>query len=116
MVAGVVFSHALPGWAVVVAMAPLCPRGKRWCPVEILWCRPLCVQFDSIRGFLPSTDRPPRPQRELSSLQAVDFFQQVHRLSREHHVAVAAGRRRRLFALRALWLVPFDIGVELIPS
>jgi len=95
---------------------------QRWCPVEVLWRRSLCVQFDSIRGFLPSTDRPPRPQREFSSHQAVDFFQQLHRLGRSEvsvrtnttwqSLLVVVGGPS--FFVRAGCCRP--IGVELIPS
>jgi len=67
VVVSVVFAHALPGWAVVVAQAPRCRRGKG----GVLWrssgvVRSAC-SVNSIRGFLPSTDCPPLPQRELGS-------------------------------------------------
>jgi len=68
--------------------------------VEVLWRRPLCVQLGQlIRGFLPSTDRPPRPQRELSSPgrrlrpAATDCWILSGGL-RFHHLSAAAGRRR----------------------
>jgi len=100
----VVFSQTLPGSAVILAQSPRCRRGKGG-PVEVLWRRPICVQLGQLIRFLQSTDRPPRPRRELSSRQAIDFFQQLHRLGREHHVAVAAGRRRWPFVLRPRRLV-----------
>jgi len=82
------------------------------------------MQWTAIRGILRSTDRPPRPQRELSSLQAVDFFLQLPtvgliRLATRfgRNLSTAAGRRLGpSFFVRVGWCCLIDVGSSHVDS
>jgi len=83
----------------------------------VLWRRPLCsacswtahtwilaVHRSSFTA-LARTQLPPG-RRSLPAAPPVGSIRALDQT--EHHVAVAAGRRRRPFVLRVLWLVAFD--------
>jgi len=87
-------------------MVPRCRRGKG----GVLWrssgvVRSVCSVTAYLESCLPPIVLHVPSANSVPSMQAVDFFQQLHRLGREHHEAVAAGRRRWPFVPRPLWLV-----------
>jgi len=89
---------------------------QRECPGKVLRRRRPCVQWTAMRGILRSTDRPPRSQPELSSLQTVDFFRQQPTVGSIRGLLVRSpyiGRRRSSswsFVLRPRWLVLPGVG------
>jgi len=99
-----------------VAVSPRCGVANR-----VSWKGPpgprrrrLCMQWTAMRVILRSTDRPPRPQRKLSSLQTVDFFQLLPTVGRIRGLSVGSPSISRRwsscwsFVLLPRWLVSFD--------
>jgi len=95
-----------------VAVSPRCGAAKRVSWRVLRRRRRLSVQWTAMRGILRSTDRPPRSQCGLSSLQVVDFFlllPNVVSISADvrlvHHLSAATGRHLDpSFFIRISWL------------